>query len=426
MKVHLDMVGCRLNQSEIESMASKIRHYEHQIIGTPAEADLVIINTCCVTAKAAADSRKMIRHAIATGAKQVVVTGCWVTLFVEEGNALQGVSQVFANSRKGELVEAILGSTKKQKASIHDQREPLPGERHRTRAFIKVQEGCDDHCTFCLTRLARGRSRSVPFNEVKQDILSALNGGTKEIVLTGVQLGAYGRDLEPVRDLVALIQDTLSLAPTFRVRLSSSEPWDMTDDLIRLWQNPQMCRHLHIPIQSGSDQILHRMGRKTTSGEYFDLVEKIKKNIPDIAITTDVIVGFPGESEEDFQSTYNLIKSMGLAGGHVFTYSAMKGTAAERFPSQVLNSIRKERNHITRQLLHECYTAFMQNAINKKFAVLWERTEKKQEYFELSGLTDNYMRVNARSDKELHNKISLVHITGINESGGHLIGSISS
>jgi threonylcarbamoyladenosine tRNA methylthiotransferase MtaB len=172
MKVHLDMVGCRLNQSEIESMGSKIRQYEHQIIGTATDADLVIINTCCVTAKAAADSRKMIRHAIAEGVKQVVITGCWATLFADEANALQGVTQVFDNSQKSELVETILGSTKEQKASFQFQREPLPGERHRTRAFIKVQEGCDDHCTFCLTRLARGRSRSIPLDEVKQNILS--------------------------------------------------------------------------------------------------------------------------------------------------------------------------------------------------------------------------------------------------------------
>jgi len=168
------------------------------------------------------------------------------------------------------------------------------------------------------------------------------------------------------------------------------------------------------------------MGRKISADEYSDLVEKIKRNISDVALTTDVIVGFPGESEEDFQSTCYLIKSMGLAGGHVFTYSAMKGTAAEKFHGQVLNSIRKERNHIARQLLHECSIAFMQNAIKKQFAVLWERTEQKHDCFELTGLTDNYMRVIARSDKKLHNEISLVHITGINESGGHLIGSIFS
>jgi threonylcarbamoyladenosine tRNA methylthiotransferase MtaB len=425
MKVHLDMVGCRLNQSEIESMGSKIRQYEHQIIGTATDADLVIINTCCVTAKAAADSRKMIRHAIAEGVKQVVITGCWATLFADEANALQGVTQVFDNSQKSELVETILGSTKEQKASFQFQREPLPGERHRTRAFIKVQEGCDDHCTFCLTRLARGRSRSIPLDEVKQNILSALNGGTKEIVLTGVQLGAYGRELKPERNLVKLIQDTLSLAPTFRVRLSSLEPWDVTDELIGLWQNSRLCRHLHIPLQSGSDHILQRMGRKITSGEYSDLIEKIKQNIPEIAITTDVIVGFPGESEEDFQCTSNQIKTIGLAGGHVFTYSAMKGTAAERFSGQVLNSVRQKRNHITRQLLHECTSAFLQIAINKQYSVLWEKTEQKHGCYELSGFSDNYMRIIARSGEMLQNKISLVHITGINENGDCLLGSIS-
>jgi threonylcarbamoyladenosine tRNA methylthiotransferase MtaB len=231
--------------------------------------------------------------------------------------------------------------------------------------------------------------------------------------------------LKPERNLVKLIQDTLSLAPTFRVRLSSLEPWDVTDELIGLWQNSRLCRHLHIPLQSGSDHILQRMGRKITSGEYSDLVEKLKQNIPEIAITTDVIVGFPGESEEDFQCTSNQIKTIGLAGGHVFTYSAMKGTAAERFNGQVLNSVRQKRNHIARQLLHECTSAFLQNAINKQYSVLWEKTEQKHGCYELSGFTDNYMRIIARSGEMLQNKISLVHITGINENGDCLLGSIS-
>ena len=424
MKVYLDMVGCRLNQSEIESMASNIRQYDHQIIGSSAEADLVIINTCCVTAKAAADSRKMIRHCIAEGARQVVVTGCWATLFPEEAKAITGVVRVFDNSHKDKIIETIFGSRAEQNIDFLDQREPLPGERHRTRAFIKVQEGCDDHCTFCMTRLARGRSRSVPFEKVKQDILSALNGGTKEIVLTGVQLGSYGKDLESVSNLAGLIRYPLSLAPTLRVRLSSLEPWHLTEELIGLWQNPQLCRHLHIPLQSGSDHILHRMGRKISSGEFADLVEKIRRRIPEVAITTDVIVGFPSESESDFQSTCNLIRSLGLAGGHVFTYSAIKGTAAEKLPSQVLNSIRKERNHIVRQLLQDGTYAFLQKAINKRYEVLWERTVQKQDGLELSGLTDNYMKVTARSDKDLHNVICLVQIVGTNKSGDHLIGEI--
>lgn len=425
MNVYLDMVGCRLNQSEIESLAGKIRKHNHQIVGTSADADLVIINTCCVTAKAVADSRKMIRHSFAAGARQIVVTGCWATLFPEEAIALPGVFQVFDNSKKNEIVETIFGPQTKQRPNFTVQREPLPGERHRTRAFIKVQEGCDDHCTFCLTRLARGRSRSVPFEEVEQDILSALNGGSREIVLTGVQLGSYGRDLVPESNLFMLIRDTLSMAPTLRVRLSSLEPWDLTDELIDLWQNPQLCRHLHIPLQSGSDHLLHSMGRKISSDEYANLVEKVRWKIPGVAITTDIIVGFPGESEADFQSTCNLIKSIGLAGGHVFTYSAMKGTAAEKFSSQVLNSIRKERNLITRQLLQESTHSFLQKAINNQYEVLWERTVQKQDGFELSGLTDNYMKVTASSDKDLHNEISLVHISGINNSGNHLIGSIS-
>jgi threonylcarbamoyladenosine tRNA methylthiotransferase MtaB len=166
------------------------------------------------------------------------------------------------------------------------------------------------------------------------------------------------------------------------------------------------------------------MGRKISSGEFADLVEKIRRRIPEVAITTDVIVGFPGESEADFQSTCNLIRSLGLAGGHVFTYSAMKRTAAEKLPSQVLNSIRKERNHIVRQLLQDGTYAFLQKAINKRYEVLWERTVQKQDGLELSGLTDNYMKVTARSDKDLHNVISLVQIVGTNKSGDHLIGEI--
>ncbi len=466
MKIYLDMVGCRLNQSEIEAMANQLRYYGHQVTGDPGEADLAIINTCCVTAKASADSRKMIRHVGNSGAREIMVTGCWATMFPGEAVQLPKVKAIFSNDLKDNLVGELLRLQPEELILGGLPRDPLPGERHRTRAFIKVQDGCDAHCSYCLTRLARGRSRSVDLAVIGKNIEATQKGGTKEIVLTGVQLGAYGKDLEEKLSLCDLIKRVLQDYPGLRIRLSSIEPWDLSDELLGLWESPNLCRHLHIPMQSGSAKILKRMARRTTPEEFFDLVSKAQNLIPGIAITTDVILGFPGETEEDFEETIAMIRKLKLAGGHAFTFSAMAGTPAEKFAEQVSYTVKKLRNHICRQVFEECKEEFHKLFIGQNFSVLWEsaklwngtkpgesakrmesskllleakpgesgklpESEKVGENakqgkmgWELSGLTDNYIRVKAFSEKNLENEISLVRLDRIDPAGGWVYGEI--
>ena len=300
MKVYLDTIGCRLNQSEIEKMARQFRAAGHEIVASPSAADLVVVNTCAVTSAAASDSRQKIRQAAKAGKAEIVVTGCWATLEPEAALSMPAVTKVIANRNKTSLVSETLHLPEQDFDIEPLARKPLPGIHQRTRGFIKVQEGCDNYCTFCLTRLLRGKSTSTPANEVLQDIRSALNGGTQEIVLTGVQLGAWGLDFAPPSTLEGLVRRILAETETPRLRLSSLEPWNLDESFFSLWEDARLCRHLHMPLQSGCAATLKRMGREITPAAYAALVEQARQVSPEIAITTDIIAGFPGETDAEF------------------------------------------------------------------------------------------------------------------------------
>ena len=242
MKIFLDTVGCRLNQSEIETYARQFRAAGHELVADPSEADLTVINTCTVTAAAAADSRKKMRGAARSGSK-VVATGCWATLQHQDAAALPGVSEVVLNSEKELLVPQILQIPPNDFDLEPVARQPIPGSRLRTRAFIKVQDGCDNRCTFCITTVARGTGRSIPAEKVLADIQAALDGGSQEIVLTGVHLGSWGQDLERHLHLQDLIKTILKESPVPRLRLSSLEPWDIDEDFFTLWKDNRLARH---------------------------------------------------------------------------------------------------------------------------------------------------------------------------------------
>lgn len=425
MKIFLDSIGCRLNQSEIESIANTFRALGHQVVGDPAEADLAIVNTCAVTVKAAADSRKKLRHAARAGSGKVVATGCWATLYPDEALGLEGVSEVYLNDQKDRIAAAFLGLEAEEVAALPLVREPLPGDRARTRAFIKVQEGCDNHCTYCLTRLARGKSRSRSLVDVQRDIESALRGGTREVVLTGVELGAWGRDFDQGLTLYDLVEGVLHNTDVQRLRLSSIEPWDFEPRILDLWQDERLCHHLHIPLQAGNDRILHIMGRPITTMVYADLIGEIRKAIPDVALTTDVIAGFPGETEGEFQTTRAFIEEMGFAGGHVFTYSPRPGTAAFKMKDRIAPGLAKKRNAELRQVFGQLGRAYRKQFIGENLEVLWESSELlEQGVWRLSGLTGNYLRVYVQSKVERWNEISRVKITSQNQMRPGLIGHI--
>src|SRR3990172_7042095 len=394
MKIYLDTIGCRLNQAEIESMARQFRVLGHQIVSTPELAEMAVVNTCAVTSQAASDSRGKIRNIARAGVNEIVVPGCWSTLQPSEAAALPNVLRVVTNKKKDDLVAEFFDLPKDYFEMEPLSRTPLPGLHRRTRAFIKVQDGCDNHCTFCVTTIARGESRSRSLADVIDDVNLAVAGGTKEIVLTGVHLGSWGQDFgSHLRDLVRSI---LCETDTPRLRLSSLEPWDLDADFFSLWEDDRLMPHLHLPLQSGSESTLRRMLRKTTPDSFRELVSAARNVMPDAAITTDIIAGFPGETEEEFAETLAYVDEMNFAGGHVFSYSPRSGTGAAKMKGQVRPELRKKRNHILHDALEESANVYRQRFVGTKTSVLWESTSEFGEFgWQMEGWTGNYLHVAA-------------------------------
>lgn len=409
MKIYLDTIGCRLNQSEIETMARQFRAAGHAIVASADLADMAVVNTCAVTTEAASDSRGKIRQIARAGVHEIIATGCWTTLQPKEAAALPNVLRVVTNERKDHLVADVLDLRFETFDLEPLSRQPLPGLHRRTRAFIKVQDGCDNQCTFCITTVARGESRSRPIADVILDIRSALAGGTKEIVLTGVHLGSWGYDFD--MHLKDLIQAILRATDTPRLRLSSLEPWDLTSDFFCLWADSRLMPHLHLPLQSGSASTLRRMRRKTTPESYRDLVAAAREVMPEVAITTDIIAGFPGETEEEFAETLDFVHEMNFAGGHVFTYSARPGTGAARLKGQVRTGVRKQRNHILHGALEESAQSYREKFIGRRLSVLWEAVSEMGEWgWQMEGYTENYLRVQAFAPSPRWNELDEVDL----------------
>lgn len=423
MNVFLDSVGCRLNQSEIEKFALEFRAAGHTIVASPKEADLVVINTCAVTRQAEADSRNKIRQAGRATTGKISVTGCWATLYRDAASALPKVDQVVGNLEKDRLVSDLLNLPPEQFDLEPLAREPLPGIHQRTRAFLKVQDGCDNHCTFCVTRIARGAGRSRSVADVLADVHTAQAGGAQEIVLTGVHLGSWGQDFASPAHLYDLVKAILGESDIPRLRLSSLEPWDLDERFFSLWSDERLCRHLHLPLQSGCESTLRRMARKTSPESFSRLVDLARGASPEMAITTDVIVGFPGETEAEFAESLDFVREMRFAGGHVFNYSARPGTAAERLPGQVPLEVRKQRSQRMRDGLGVAARQYSSGYIGKQVRVLWESTDVLgPDGWHLHGLTDNYLRVHATHPDRLWNQINQVAVVKL--EGDELAGVI--
>lgn len=422
MKVFFDTVGCRLNQAEIEHLAGEFRAAGHLIVDNPEWADLVVINTCAVTAAAASDSRQKSRQAYRAGAAEILLTGCLATLEPGLGEQLPGVSRVVSNQDKSQIAAMLLH--REESFDLEPLvRAPLPGARKRTRAFIKVQDGCDNLCTFCVTRLARGKAVSTPKELVLKDIEGAVMGGAQEVVLSGVHLGSWGCDLGDDEKLSNLVEYILANSNVNRLRLSSTEPWDLDERFFALWQNRRMCRHLHLPLQSGSAGVLKRMLRHTTPAEYRKLVHTARERIPGVAITTDIIVGFPGETENEFTESLRFVEEMEFAAGHVFKYSARPGTAASRLTGRVHGKIAQERSRRMRDVLHRSTMKFNALHEDQVLDVLWESAIGQPDgKWQLHGLSDNYLEIEGLADSDRCNKIDRVKIWSL--AGGKLTGEI--
>jgi threonylcarbamoyladenosine tRNA methylthiotransferase MtaB len=382
------------------------------------QADMVVVNTCSVTSEAAADSRQKIRRAARAGAGEIVPTGCWTSLAPAEALALPGVQRIVHNDDKDHLVPDLLGLPREEFDLEPLARLSLPGTAP-AHARLHQSAGRLRQRLYVLHHHPRARGGTLtPGPDVLEDINAALQGGAQEVVLTGVHLGSWGQDFSPslhLRDLVALI---LSDTDAPRLRLSSLEPWDLDEGFFALWENPRLMPHLHLPLQSGSDPVLKRMRRKTTPATFRALVEAARSVQPDIAISTDVIAGFPGETDEEFSQTLDFVNGIQFAAGHVFTYSARPGTPAARMKNHIPREIRKRRNAVLRAAFAESGLAYRQQFIGQTVSVLWESArELTEQGWRMEGLTGNYIRVTAIAPDARWNQVDAVQLVGLEGEG---------
>lgn len=411
MKVYLDSIGCRLNQSEIETMARQLLAAGHEIVADVDSADTVILNTCAVTRQATRDTRnKTRRFHRANPDAEIILTGCHATLAPDSLITLDGVAVVVPNSEKQQLVQHI--DPRAMLALPAYDREPIirefmAGGMGNTRAFIKVQDGCKNKCTFCVTTIARGDGVSRHIADVVTEIQALAHAGYQEAVLTGVHLGSYGHDFGNHAGLRELVEMILVHTDILRLRLSSIEPWDIAPDFFALWDNPRLLPHLHMPLQAGCDRTLRRMARRTSQAAFRELAAAARATIPDLNLTTDIICGFPGETDADFEESLAYVAEIGFARLHVFGYSVRPGTAAATMPDHVAKAVKKARVQRMIALGKAMGSAFHQQYEGHTVTVLWEQVVGADEHgLRWQGYTDNYIRVLGHGGTDLANRVT--------------------
>ncbi len=398
MKVALKSLGCRLNEAELEHWAAGFGAHGHQLVEVTERADLVVINTCAVTAEAAKKSRQLIRRTQRHNATaKLVVSGCYASLQPRQAAQLPGVDLVVDNLDKERLVDIV---TSKFAGELAVDTLPAtatePGAnalfaRGRNRAFIKVQDGCRHKCTFCIVTVARGTERSRPTPALVDEVNRVHSDGVLEVILTGVHLGGYGR--EAGTDLAGLIKTLLAETDIPRIRLGSLEPWNIPDTFVTLFENPRLMPHLHLPLQSGSDTVLRRMGRRCRRAEFVRLARTLKEHVPKLNITTDIIAGFPGETASEWQQTLDFCRENRFSHIHIFPYSARTGTRAATLPTQVSATTKKQRCQELQRLGQRLKHDYMRQHLGQRCEVLVEndagRINGQQVYF---GYSPNYLR----------------------------------
>lgn len=418
MRIRLDSVGCRLNIGEMDALARSFARGGHRIVGPGERADLVVFNTCAVTQVASRKSRKIIRQLRRSQPRaRLVVTGCYAELSPAETEAL-GVDLVVANADKDAMLELLerrgfIAPGEPVGPPDQDHLGQLPGQR--TRAFLKVQDGCDNRCTFCIVTVARGEGRSTAPGKLIEDVRRLADDGYKEVVLTGVHLGSYGHDLGNPHGLEELVSSLLRETDIPRLRLSSLEPWDLRPEFFGLWSDSRVLPHLHLPLQSGCNTTLARMARHTTQSDFAALVAAARAAIPQLAISTDVIVGFPGECDAEFEESLEFIREMEFSRLHVFRYSPRTGTAAFGMSDPVNPAIIAARAGRMHDLGAALEANFVRRYLGAETDVLWETSEPRGDGLRWSGLTGNYIRVvtDTRPDRDLHNVLESVVLENV-------------
>jgi len=415
-KVAITTLGCKVNQCESAGIAEAMAVRGMTLVPFEAEADCYIINTCTVTGRTDDQSRRLIRRAIRRNpSAAVLATGCYAQRAPEEIERIPGVRIVAGNAEKYRLPELLekLARGKGPQVCVGDIRSEkrfsplgatvIPGH---TRAFLKIQDGCDAFCSYCIVPWVRGGSRSLRPAEIERGIASLAGRGFREVVLSGIHLGAYGRDLVPATDLTAVVRRIIEERPIERLRLSSVEPREITDELLSLiGSSGIVCRHLHIPLQSGDDGILAAMNRDYDTAFFRDLIRNIAATIPGIAIGIDVMVGFPGETEAAFANTQRLVEELPFAYLHVFPFSRRPGTPAAAMPGQVPEADKKQRVERLRTIGAEKRRTFAEKFIGAPLAVLIEGKKDKSTGF-FTGFSDNYIPVVCRGAADANRIVS--------------------
>ncbi len=411
--INFQALGCRLNEAEIEQWSQEYQQFGHQITTEASDADIIVFNSCAVTSEADKKSKKLINrlHKHNPNAN-LLVTGCHATLNQQQLAKNLGVDLIISNDNKNNLVTQSLDFFGLEKGLKQEFSEHSIFKRGRQRAFIKIQDGCRYRCTFCIVTIARGAEQSREKQSIINEINNLHHQGVQECVLTGVHVGGYGSDINS--NLYELIYDILDKTEMPRVRLASVEPWDLPPEFFTLFDNKRLMPHMHLPIQSGSDTVLKRMARRCKTKEFSELVDKAKTSVEHFNITTDVIVGFPGETDDEWNESYNFIKNTGFGGLHIFTYSPREGTKASRLENQIEKSVKKQRSKQLHELEIELKQSAMSTLVGKTCDVMWE-SESSDDSGIWQGHTPHFHKVRCFNSELKKSLISSVELLGYSE-----------
>ena len=425
-KIAFYTLGCKVNQSDTASMEGIFRRAGYEVVDFGSPADVYLINTCVVTNTGQRKSRQIINRAVRHNPLSlIVVTGCYPQTAPEEVRAIAGVDVIIGNQERARIVELVEQALENKQTEILDNVQKMTvdtkfeelgvgTETDKTRAFLKIQEGCNQYCTYCIIPYARGPLRSRSLESIRSEVAKLVEAGYKEVVLIGIHLGCYGKELAKEGKHITLydaVQAVLSVEGMCRVRLGSLESVEVEPRLLELMANePRLCKHLHLPLQSGCDKILQAMHRPYDTARFTQLLQQIRAQVPDVAITTDIIVGFPGETEEDFATTLAFAEKCGFAKMHIFPYSKRKGTPAEKMPNQVDEAVKGERAARLAAVDEKLHQAMLKQMVGKTEEVLFEQPVNA---VHMEGLCGPYLRVVVPGTEELSNTIAKVRITGI-------------
>jgi threonylcarbamoyladenosine tRNA methylthiotransferase MtaB len=410
MKVAIHTLGCKLNQAESELLARQFAEAGYSIVSGDG-ADIYVLNTCTVTHIADRKSRHLVRLWRKRNPQALIVaTGCYAERASQEMMRV-GAGLVVGNEDKMHLLDFLEGEP--ETAAHCSAGQLVKDGLSRVRSFIKIQDGCNDSCAYCIVPQVRGREHCLSIGDVIDQVKARVSAGYKEVVLTGTKIGSYKHN---GADLKYLVEQILANTDVERLHLSSLQPQDIYVELLSLWQDPRLCRHFHLALQSGSGSALRRMRRHYSVDDYKQAVSLIRKTVPDVSITTDIIVGFPGESVEEFEDSYRFCKEVDFAGIHVFTYSSRPGTLAARMTEQVSDKLKNERSRRMLQLAKESANKFCQRFLGRDLMVLWEN-EVAPGSGVYSGLSHNYLRVFTQSSETLTNQFRSVHLVRVHNQG---------